>query len=83
MQNKRLTELKLGEKGVIYKIEASGKTRIRLQELGFINRTVVECYLISPLGEPIAYKIKNTIIALRYEDAITIIIEPIDITSEE
>ena len=43
--------------------------RRRLQDMGLIEGTLVECVGISPLGDPCAYLIRRTVIALRKEDA--------------
>jgi len=75
MTNKTLNELKVGCKSTIINIIASKETKRRLQDLGFIKGSNVEAVLISPLGEPTAYKIKGTVIALRAEEALKIQIE--------
>lgn len=48
--------------------------RRRLQDLGIVEGTTIECLQKSPSGDPVAYKIRGTIIALRSEDANKIII---------
>ena len=43
-------------------------------DLGFSRGTTVEKAGISPLGDPCAYKVLNTVIALRAQDAWKIIL---------
>lgn len=64
-----LTNLSIGEFAKINNITASGAIRRRLQDIGFINDTIVECVLKSPGGDPIAFKIRGAVIALRNEDS--------------
>lgn len=64
-----LTNLHIGEFARINNITASGTIRRRLQDIGCINDTIVECVLKSPGGDPIAFKIRGAVIALRNEDS--------------
>lgn len=41
--------------------------RTRLLDLGFVPGTVVSRLMESPLGDPIAYQVRGTVIALRSE----------------
>lgn len=43
--------------------------RRRLMELGFFPGTEVEATLTSPLGDPVAYKVREMTVALRREQA--------------
>lgn len=47
----------------------------RLYTLGFTPHTAVTCVAVSPLGDPRAYRIKETVIALRYRDAAMVLLE--------
>lgn len=51
--------------------------RRRFQDLGIISGTVIECIGSSPLGDPAAYLIRRTVIALRREDAEQILIREV------
>ena len=75
MTTKTLDKLSIGAKSIIVDIKADGSTKQRLQDLGFINGALVESLFRSPLGDPTAYKIKGTTIALRIEEANKILIE--------
>lgn len=69
-----LLNLKTGEKGVVLKVEAEIGLKKRLRDIGFIKGTEVMFLHCSPSGDPRAYKLKNTVIALRNRDAKNIII---------
>lgn len=70
-----LNNLKIGESGYIRKIFLEENIKRRLQELGFIDGTVIKCVLKSPLNDPKAYFIKGTTIALRQEITENILVE--------
>ncbi len=74
---RRLSGLKLGENSIIAGLsrECRGANRRRLLDLGFVPGTEVETSLSSPLGNPRAYLIKGTSIALRKEQADLVLIE--------
>ena len=69
--------LKVGEKGRIQKVTNGDDMKRRLYDLGFVPGETVECMLKSPLGDPKAFYIKNTLIALRSDDSKKIRIERI------
>lgn len=70
----KLAELKVGEKAEIISMESNTTIKRRLQDIGLINGTIAECLYISPLGDPKAFLIRGTVIALRCEDTNDIII---------
>ena len=49
--------------------------RRRLQDIGMVDGTTVECVQRSPLGDPSAYWIRGAVIALRREDASAVQVE--------
>lgn len=75
---KKLSELKKGEKAMISKINLNGLTRRRLFDLGFIPGTIIQVVFESPLGDPVAYLVKDTLIALRREESEKIEVELIN-----
>lgn len=76
MSNKiTLNNLPIGKSGRVFKIIAEETIRRRLLDLGLIKDTFVKSLHISPAGDPIAYEIRDAVIALRKEEAKTILIE--------
>lgn len=72
----RLSELTYGEEAEILGIDESckGEVRRRLLDLGFVRGTKITVQNISPLSNPVAYSLRNTLIALRNEQAACILI---------
>ena len=68
--------LAVGQSGVVTGLLNDGKIRRRLQDIGLIKGTVVECIQKSPLGDPTAFLIRGAVIALRREDSVLILICP-------
>ena len=75
----RLSNLKTEEKGVIVGIskECRGMARRRLLDLGFVVNSDISIGLVNPLDNPRAYLIKNTLIALRDDQASNILIRKV------
>ena len=73
----RLSQLKDGDKAKILGIssECRGASRRRLLDLGFIPGTVIESEFSSPMKNPKAYVVRNTLIALRNDQADLVLIE--------
>ncbi|MCI5837525.1 MAG: ferrous iron transport protein A [Veillonellaceae bacterium] len=63
-----LGDLRPGETATILDIRENPLRR-RLQDLGLVRGTRVACVGQSPLGDPQAYRIRNTVIAIRAQDA--------------
>ncbi len=64
-----LKDLRPGEKAIVRALCNTGGMRRRLQDIGLIENTLVECLGISPSGDPAAYSIRGAVIALRGEDS--------------
>ena len=65
-----LGQLKLGQKAVIQKTDGPVELKQRLQELGFLEGTIVEVMHEAPFfKDPIAVKVKGTLIAIRRSEA--------------
>lgn len=69
-----LSDLKLDEIGIINKINCSSEIKKRFLDLGFVKNTKISPVLTSPSGNIRAYLIKDTLIAIRNEDAKKILI---------
>jgi DtxR family Mn-dependent transcriptional regulator len=67
----RLTDLRPGEKAHVTGISPAcrGTERRRFMDLGILPGTVVEAELRSPSGDPTAYRVRGTLLALRREQA--------------
>ena len=75
MGESKVITLYHGEKGNLIKITSlslEGVMRRRLLDLGFVPGAIVEVVKKSPLGDPIAYRVSQTTIALRKEESIRI-----------
>jgi len=70
-----LYDLPIGKLGRIKSLTAKGNIRRRLMDLGFVENTPVEALRRSPWGDPIAYQIRGTVIALRSEEASKIFVD--------
>ncbi len=71
---KNLSDLKEGERCTIAAVRQSPISE-RLKELGFTAGTSVVCRCRSFSGDPAAYYVKGTVIALRKEDAAAISVD--------
>ncbi|MEH7334425.1 FeoA family protein [Neobacillus drentensis] len=72
MDKPKIMKLVNGEKGNIIKITSlnlDGVMRRRLLDLGFVTGALVEVVRKSPLGDPIAFRVSQTTIALREEES--------------
>ncbi len=70
-----LSTLRLGEKSNVVHLDVKGLLRRRILDLGIVPGTVLTCIGKAPAGDPIAYLVRNTVIALRSEDACQIYID--------
>jgi len=64
-----LSSLVPGECGIVEKIEENCSIKARLYDLGIVPGTKILCVMRSPLGDPIAYYVRGTLIALRFQDS--------------
>jgi DtxR family Mn-dependent transcriptional regulator len=66
-----LTSLKIGEVGKVVRISPAcrGLERRRLMDLGILPGTEIGAEMISPSGDPTAYRVRGACIALRKEQA--------------
>lgn len=56
-------------------LTSTGSMRRRLQDIGLITGTKIECLQKSPFGDPVAYLIRGAVIALRAEDSSKILVK--------
>ena len=70
MMETKLRDLCPGESGIICALTDGGRGLSgRLRDLGFTEGARVTLVRPSPLGDPLAYRIRGALIALRREDA--------------
>lgn len=75
-KTEKLSRLKEGIKAYITEIRTKdAPMRRRLFDLGFMPGVAVECIMASPLGDPRAYFVGGSVIALRSDDAQNLITE--------
>ena len=74
-REKELSSLLPGESGRVCSLLCSGGVRRRMLDIGLIKNTEVVCVGESPLGDPRAYMIRGKVIAIRREDAKTVLLE--------
>lgn len=64
-----LNELPLNTVGIIDELNCNGNIRRRLLDLGLVKGTKITPVFKSPSGDPTAFEIRKTLIALRNEDS--------------
>lgn len=64
-----LDALREGECGTVEAVLAKGAVRKRLTEIGLTEDTAVCCVRKNLFGDPVAYRIRGTLLALRRETA--------------
>ena len=64
-----LMELPVGQSAIVTRLHAQRALRQRLIDLGFIEGSEIACLFSSPLGDPRAYRVHGSVIALRARDA--------------
>ena len=69
-----LDQLPQGQSAHVEALEFTGAKRGRMLDLGFIPGGTVTALQESPFGDPVAYQVLDTVIALRRSDARRIII---------
>ncbi len=69
-----LSSAPLGSPCRITRLAASGLTRRRLLDIGLVPGACVSPVRRSPAGDPTAYSVKDTLVALRAEEASQVIV---------
>ena len=64
-----LNDLRPGQFALVKALHSTGGIRRRLQDIGLIENTLVECLGVSPGGDPAAFCVRGAVIALRAEDS--------------
>ncbi|MBP5694204.1 MAG: ferrous iron transport protein A [Bacilli bacterium] len=72
---KRLDELKIGDTGLIKKVDGEGRLRRRLFDMGVTPGASVYLRKRAPLGDPIEITIRGYELTLRKSEAALVILE--------
>ena len=72
---KRLDEFKIGETGLIKKVEGEGRLRRRLFDMGVTPGAKVYLRKKAPLGDPLEVTIRNYELTLRKSEACLVVLE--------
>ena len=64
-----LDKLNLNTTANIESLDCTGSIRRRLLDLGLVNGTKITPVFISPFGDPVAYEVRGSVIALRENDS--------------
>ena len=72
---KKLSELKMGESGVIHSFE-NDEIFLKLMEMGCIPGELITVEQIAPLGDPISISVAGYQLSLRMNEADSIFISP-------
>lgn len=72
-----LSNLKVGEKGIIQKMNFKGSIRQRLLAMGLVIGETILVKRVAPLGDPIDFVIKGYDLSLRKAEANEILVSPV------
>ena len=64
-----LDRVAIGESFCVERVGGDATMKCRLEDLGIVEGTWIQCLMRSPLGDPCAYWIRGAVIALRDHDA--------------
>ena len=72
---KKLDEFKIGETGLIKKVEGEGRLRRRLFDMGVTPGATVYLRKKAPLGDPLEVTIRGYELTLRKSEACLVVLE--------
>ena len=72
---KRLDEFKIGETGLIKKVEGDGRLRRRLFDMGVTPGASVYLRKVAPLGDPLEITLRGYELTLRKSEAQLVLLE--------
>ena len=73
-----LSELKVGESGVLVALDLPESVQNHLMHMGFVPNALVTALRRAPAGDPTVYGVDGMEIALRHETAEAIRVKPAD-----
>jgi ferrous iron transport protein A len=69
LATRTLADLQPGQMGTVAALHSTGPERRRLMDLGIVPGTRVVAEMHSPLGDPVAYRVRGALVALRAQQA--------------
>lgn len=72
---KKLSDMKVGETGIIVNIVGKGPLLRRMLDMGLIRETKVKVIRRAPLGDPIEFEVKGYNLSLRRDEADHVFVE--------
>jgi ferrous iron transport protein A len=78
-----LSELNVGERGILVALDLPESVQNHLMHMGFVPNALVMALRRAPAGDPTVYSVDGMQIALRHETAEAIRVRPADAESEE
>ena len=69
-----LSELPIGTRAVVVRVQATGPIRRRLLEMGFVRGELLTVKKLAPLGDPMELVIKGYHLSLRREESACILV---------
>ena len=72
---KKLSELDVGERGVVVNVVGKGALIRRLLDMGIVRGVEIRVVRKAPLGDPIEFEIKGYYLSLRKDEASHVFVE--------
>ena len=72
---KKLSQFKIGEKGVITFVEGEGRVRRRIFDMGITPGASIQLKKKAPLGDPIEVELRGYELTLRKDEAELVTVE--------
>ena len=72
---KKLNEFKVGEKGLVLRLNTEGKIKRRLFDMGVTPGVEIKVRKLAPLGDPIEVTIRGYELSLRKAEAECVLME--------
>ena len=74
MHTKNLSHLTEGESAMVTSLSDRCAIKRRFRDIGLVEGTEVKCVKKSPFGDPVAFLIRGAVIAIRAEDAKSVLV---------
>jgi len=77
----KLSELAIGASAVVRELpksdKAGGASMLRLREMGVLPGVRVTLVRVAPLGDPLAFRVRGSVLALRKSEAAQVLVEAV------